>query len=122
MLVHGRVPTSFGVGIIITLEKGPISDNGNSDSYRGITLSSNLSKHFEMCMLQHYASYLCTSDLQFDFKKGLGCSHAILTVGEVVDYFTGHGSTVNLCALDMSKAFNKVYHYALLKNGQTGSL
>jgi len=113
MLVHGRVPTSFGLGIIVPLEKGPTLDNGNSDNYRGITLSSNLSKLFEMCVLEHYGSYLCTSDLQFGFKKGLGCSHAILAVETVVDYFTSHGSTINLCALDMSKAFDKVNHFAL---------
>ena len=30
-----------------------------------------------------------------------------------MDYFTSHGSTINLCALDMSKVFGKVNHYAL---------
>ena len=44
MLVHGRVPSSFGLGIIIPLVKGPSVDKGHSDNYRGITLSSNLSK------------------------------------------------------------------------------
>src|SRR5688572_18986587 len=103
MLVHGRVPTSFGLDVIIPMGKGPTLDSCNSDNYRGIMLSSNLLKLFEMCMLEHYGSYLCTSDLQFGFKNGLGCSHAILVVRAVVDYFTSHGSTVNLCALDMSK-------------------
>ena len=113
MLVHGRVPSSFGLGIIIPLVKGPSVDKGHSDNYRGITLSSNLSKLFEMCILERFGSYLGTSDLQFGFKKGLGCSHAIHTVKAVVDYFTSHGSTVNVCALDMSKAFDKVNHFAL---------
>ena len=80
MLVHGRVPTSFGLGIIIPVEKGPALDKGKSDNYRGITLSSNLSKLFEMCLLEHYGSYFQTSDLQFGFKKGVGCSHAIFAV------------------------------------------
>ena len=113
MLVHGRVPTSFGLGVIIPVEKGPTLDKSKSDNYRGITLSSNLSKLFEMCLLEHYGSYLQTSDLQFGFKKGVGCSHAIFAVRAVVDYFTRYGSSVNLCALDMSKAFDKVNHYAL---------
>src|SRR6218665_3282926 len=113
ILVHGRVPTSFGLSIIIPVEKGPTLDKGNSDNYRGITLSSNLSKLFEMCLLEHYCSYFQTSNLQFGFKKGVGCSHAIFAVRAVVDYFTRYGSSVNLCALDMSKAFDKVNHYAL---------
>src|SRR6218665_1195017 len=66
-----------------------------------------------MCMLELYGTYLLTSDLQFGFKKGLGCSHALFAAISVVDYFTNHGSTMNLCALDMSKAFVKVNHYAL---------
>src|SRR6218665_3734090 len=63
-----------------------------------------------MRLLEHYGSYLQTSDLQFCFKKGVGCSHAIFVVRAVVDYFTRYGSSVNLCALE---TFDKVNHYAL---------
>jgi len=45
------------------------------------------------------------------FKKKIGCAHALYTVRSVVDYFTSGDSVVNLCALDISKAFNKVSHY-----------
>jgi hypothetical protein len=34
-------------------------------------------------------------------------------VQSVVDYFVKHGSTVNVCTLDMSKAFDKVNHFGL---------
>ena len=47
------------------------------------------------------------------FKKGIGCSHALYTVRSVVEHFTAAGSVVNLYALDISKAFDKVNHYAL---------
>ena len=65
-----------------------------------------------MCMLELYGTHLLTSDLQFGFKKGLGCSQALLAVRSVVDYFrpTKNGSML-ICALDMSKAFDKVNHY-----------
>ena len=36
-----------------------------------------------------------------------------ITIRSVVEYFTAAGSVINLCALDMSKAFDKVNHYAL---------
>jgi len=39
--------------------------------------------------------------------------YALYTVKSVVQHFTSGSSTVNLCALDMSKAFDKQYHYAL---------
>src|SRR6218665_59112 len=69
MLMHGKVPTKFGLGVIIPVEKGAALVNSKSDNYRGITLSSNLSKLFEMCMLELYGTYLLTSDLQFGFKR-----------------------------------------------------
>ena len=53
------------------------------------------------------------SDSQFGFKKHVGCSHAIYTLISVVDHFVSHGSTVNLCSLDISKAFDRCNHYAL---------
>ena len=49
-----------------------------------------------------------TSDNQFGFKKGVGCSFAIKTVRNVVDMFNKQGSTAHLCALDITKAFDKV--------------
>jgi len=50
-------------------------------------------------------------------QKGLGYSHSLSALRTVVDYFTmvimNHGSNVNLCAVDMSKAFEKVKYYAI---------
>ena len=47
------------------------------------------------------------------FKKGVGCSHAIYTVRKIVDKLVSNGYTANLCTIDLSKAFDKVNHYAL---------
>jgi len=43
----------------------------------------------------------------------MGCSNAIFADQSFTDYFSKHGSTVNVCALDMSKAFDKVNHFGL---------
>ena len=42
-----------------------------------------------------------------------GCSHAIFTVRSVINHYTAHGSTVNLCAVDISKAFDRMNHFGL---------
>ena len=63
-----------------------------------------------MCLLEMYGNVLYSEDLQFGFKKNLGCNNAIFTVKSLCDY---RGSTVNVCCLDMSKAFDKVNHYSL---------
>ena len=55
-----------------------------------------------------------TTENQFGFKQGVGCSHAIYTVRNIISSATNKGTTVNLCAIDLSKAFDKVNHYALL--------
>ena len=72
-----------------------------------------ISKLFELCLLEIYGEYLESSDLQFGFKKRIGCNHALFVVKSVVEYFIAGGSVINLCALDMSKAFDKVNHYGL---------
>src|SRR5579872_5252072 len=46
-------------------------------------------------------------------------NHAIFCVTNVIDYFVENGSTVNICCLDVSKAFDRLNHnwlfYKLLK-------
>ena len=65
--------------------------------------------------MNRYEIFFSSSDNQFSFKRGLGlgCSHAIYTVKPVVSVYTSCGSTVNLCALDVKKAFDRVNHCGL---------
>jgi len=76
-------------------------------------LSHTLSKVFECCILDRFGSFLTTSDNQFGFKKGVGCNYAIRVVRNVVDTYIKNSRTANLCAIDLSKAFDKVNPYAL---------
>src|SRR2546425_2812453 len=89
-------------------------DATHCDNYRGITLSCVISKVFEYAILGKYSHLFRTDSLQFGFQKGVGCSDALFTVKSVVDYFTKNGCTVSVSALDISKAFDRVSHYALL--------
>ena len=57
--------------------------------------------------------YLYTDDHQFGFKSNIGCAHAMYTVRLTIDYFIQNDSTVNLCFIDVSKAFDKVNHSVL---------
>ena len=56
--------------------------------------------------------FFSTEDNQFGFKKGLGCTHAIYTVQNIVNKYVSEGSTA-ICALDLNKAFDKTNHHAL---------
>ena len=109
-----HVPDDFGIGITIPLLKADFGGSvTTSESYRGITIMPILSKLFELVLVKILDPYLQSCETQFGFKKGNSCSHAIYSVRKIVDYFTSQNSTVNICALDISKAFDKICHIRL---------
>jgi hypothetical protein len=113
-LLCGIVPSDFGLGISIPIPKlFTTTSSMNSDEFRCITISPVISKVFEHCILDNFENYFSSSDAQFGFKKRTGCNHAIFSVKCVVDYFVKGGSTVSLCTLDISKAFDNVSHDVL---------
>ena len=109
MLKINYVPNAFGEGIIVPIPKGDkrMKKTKLAD-YRGITLNCILSKIFEKAMLHYIGNYFKTSDLQFGFKKKVGCNNAIYSVRKTIDRFVTDNSTVNLCALVLSKAFDRI--------------
>lgn len=108
------VPKAFGIGVIIPIpKKDSKSNHDRLSDYRGITISPVISNIFELCILENIKDLLTTSDLQFGFKTGLSCAHAIYSVRSTVNYFTSNCSTVNLCSLDITKAFDRVNHHVL---------
>ena len=115
ILISGYVPTGFGYSYTVPICKLQDSrvKSVKTDDFRGIAISSIISKVFEHCILDRFGCFLNTVDNQFGFKKGLGCTDAIYTVRNTVERFISGGSTVNLCALDLTKAFDKVNHHAL---------
>ena len=48
-----------------------------------------------------------------DGRVNSGCNHAIFMARNIIEHLTNDGSTINLCTLDVSKAFDKVNHSAL---------
>ena len=58
--------------------------------------------------------YFATAANQFGFKSGIGCTHAVFCVKNVINSYVMHGNTANILALDIAKAFPRVNHFALL--------
>ena len=116
MITFSYVPVAFGLSYTVPLLKNnrsAFSKCLTTDDFRGISISSVLSKLFEMCILDRYSPFFETADNQFGFKKHLGCSNAVYSVNCLVNGFVSNRSTVNLCALDLQKAFEKMPHHAL---------
>jgi len=68
---------------------------------------------FEHCMMKGFQVFLSSGDNQFGFKKGLGCRNAIFTARNIVDQYIKADNTASLCAIDLSKAFDKINRHAL---------
>ena len=99
------------------IPKGTIGINKplNCEDFRGIAISPIISKTFEYCFLNKLEDvFLYSSSNQFGFKKGSSCNHAVYMVRKIVDKLVKVGNTVNMCSVDLSKAFDKVNHQGLL--------
>ena len=116
LILHSQyIPSGFKRSYIVPIPK-PRDTRTKAmmcDDFRGIAITPILCKVFEYCFLDRFHTLLLTGDNQFGFKKGIGCTHAIYSCRNIVDHFVNSGSTVNICALDLSKAFDKVNHHAL---------
>ena len=79
------------------------------DDYRGTTVSKVSRVVLYIEQIQRLSSQLrCSIWVQ----KGYGCRNAIYSVRKITDRLIKGGSTVNTCAIDLSKAFDKVNHSA----------
>ena len=113
IIQHGHVPAQLGSGIIIPLIKDRHGDVPKLENYRAITLSCLISKLLEFCITLKCDSFLASNDLQFGFKKCVGCANAIYVLQQVVEHFNVRGSTVFISSFDASKAFDRVDHSTL---------
>ena len=73
MLIFGCLPSAFGRSYTVPLPKSghAIGKCLTVEDFRGISISPVLSKIFEHCLLDLYATFSTTSDNQFGLKRGL---------------------------------------------------
>jgi len=110
----GFLPSNFGTSYTVPIPKQDGRLYGLSvNDFRGISISPVISKIFENAILVRFADYFTTSDYQFGFKKNHSCSHAIYCVRSVAEHYINNGSTVNICTVDLSKAFDRMNHFVL---------
>jgi len=69
---------------------------------------------FEPYILDRYNNYLGCNVNQFGFNECVECSQAVYDARNIANHFFGGGSIVNLCALHLSKACDKINHCALV--------
>ncbi len=104
------MPDDLLLATVASIPKDKCGDICNSDNYRGIALSSALSKLNDIIILMKYPEQLSTSEMQFAYKPKHGTSMCSLALKEVVKYYIHNGSDVYTSFIDASKAFDRVRH------------
>lgn len=112
-LIHGVLPDSMITVLLVPVIKDKTGKISGTENYRPIALASVISKVFEQILMDRLKEYLITMDNQFGFKSKHGTDLCIYSLKEVVSKYNGHNSTVFLCFLYASKAFDRINHTKL---------
>ena len=84
---HGFSPDSMILGTMIPIPKDKKKSLCKSINYTTIALSSSFSKILDWIILIKEENSLCSSELQFGFKKGLSTTQCSFSMLEVIDYY-----------------------------------
>ena len=96
-LRHGFSPDSMILGTMIPIRKDKKKSLCSSSNYRAIALSNIFRKILDWIILIKEENSLCSSELQFGFKKGLSTTQCTFSMLEVIDYYNVNKSSV--CSL-----------------------
>jgi hypothetical protein len=112
---HGYIPSKLMDTTIIPVVKDIKGDVTDKDNYRPIAVTCIVSKILELVILNKFVNVFHTTDLQFGFKKKHLTDMCSFVLKEVVDFYIAQSSSVFLCFMDSSKAFDKINHWHLFK-------
>ena len=112
---HGFLPESLMSVVLVPIIKDKSGRINSKDNYRPIAITSTSSKLLEKIIFDRLSNYLLTTSNQFGFKANHSTDACIYVLKEAVDYYVGQNSSVYLCFLDASKAFDRVNHDVLFK-------
>ena len=106
------------------------NDKQVTSNYRPISLLPILAKVFERIIFKNLYNYLIDNKLltknQSGFRPGDSCTNQLLSLVHEIHESFDHGFEVRSIYLDMSKAFDKVWHAGLIfkleQNGIEGKL
>lgn len=122
------IPDEWNKGIIIPIFKK--GDQMDLNNYRGITLTSCISKVYNRIISQTVSKFVednnILTEVQGSFRKDRRCEDHVFTLKSIIAARKAEGKQTFLAFLDFKKAFDTVWRDGLLtaarKVGITGSL
>ena len=86
--------------LIIPIVKDKTESMNDSNNYRGIALSSILSKLLDKVIIQSHKVHLGSSDLQFGYKEKSSTAQCTFVVEEIIHYYRSNESNAYAAFLD----------------------
>ena len=111
------IPPTLNRGLITPVFKGKGRDPLDPNNYRGITVTSVISKCFERAILQKLLPILEEQGFphpaQTAYTKGRSCTDGIFSTTEVLRVLLQDGDSPYLSLYDLQKAFDSVEYNVL---------
>ena len=101
--------------VLVPIIKDKSGKINSKDNYRPIAIASTLSKLLEKVLLDRLSNYMLTTSHQFGFKPNHSTDACIYALKDAVDFYVNQQSSVYLCFLDATKAFDRVNHSVLFE-------
>ena len=120
---QGKFPTEWKKAYVVPVHKK--GDKQILKNYRPVSLFASCGKIFERLICNDLFEYFTENDLisqnQSGFKPGDSCINQLISITHEIYQSFDHGLEVRGVFLDISKAFDKVWHesfiYKLKQNG-----
>jgi hypothetical protein len=108
ILNENVIPNDFNKGKIIPIPKDDSKSLKDIANVRPLTISDCFSNIYEYIIIIQIEKLHNVPPLQFGFRKNSSCNHAIFTLTELIKHNKSMNKNVFACAIDASKAFDKV--------------
>ena len=107
-LIHGHFTERFLFSSLVPIVKDNRKSKSDTSNYRLIAVSSILLKLIDLLILELFSDQLKVSNLQFGYQANSSTMLCSWTVRECINYYANRGSSVYVCLLDLTKAFDNI--------------
>ena len=116
VLETGTFPQYWSRSYIVPIHKSGRKDDPNN--YRGIAISSCLGKLFSSILNKRLSTFMEENEIlkpnQTGFRKKYRTADNIFILKTLISKYTQSGKRLFACFVDLSKAFDSVWHHGLL--------